>query len=628
MSSVHYSLSALVASTPHLLAYTIPLLLLSLLLTFAGTFLTLDRSRSFPSPSYTPVPLPGAFDRPKKRKLFWSLQGGIGGLASGYVFGLHLSTLLSLLVPAITPSVPLSPNSFLAVWILSAVATTVVGARYRYAALIFSAMSGGALLALGICVIIHPSLLPRQVLIVLFAIVLLAMVLLFSVPRLARLLHPTLRAATSSSGAFGLVLSIALLAHIPAWGDVWERLWLHDGESWGSPQEKGLSAAFCIFLSTGAAVDWLLNRWLGECPDEKWDNYLANYASNLPNDASRAGSFKPLFPNSFLDHLFNFSFKKEKDNILFSTSPTTGFKQPRGSISKDSTSLLPHSNQDFSQYPLGSTPDPLYDLPTLPSTPGFLKKALSQKMYKPSKKRSKNVIPNSGERKRIKFGGDLSSDSSDSDSETSKVRPWLKQKASLTASSSSPTMVNGFEPSTIDYDLELAKLKKDYVKAGRGEEVLDYSDFEEDLGSLGAPRKEWERVVSPWSPRFIKRHSTSTSMRSGTGDSGTGSGVSNLNVALPLGAVPATPSLIKALDRISVAQQDAFSFGAKSMTPPQIYPPSHVNVAKRKHRLDGMPRAEEFVSSDEENGHRQKEMDQKASQWEHFWKDVGAKANS
>jgi hypothetical protein len=80
------TLSGLVSSTPHLLAYSIPLLLISILLTFTGTYLTLDRSRSF-APSYSPVPLPGGFDRPKKLDLTWLLRGGIGGLANGYIFG-------------------------------------------------------------------------------------------------------------------------------------------------------------------------------------------------------------------------------------------------------------------------------------------------------------------------------------------------------------------------------------------------------------------------------------------------------------------------------------------------------------------------------------------------------------
>jgi len=79
-----YTLTTLLPTTPYLLAYSLPLLFLSLLLTFAGAFLTLDRSRSFP-PRYDAIP--SAFDRPKNTKLSWLLEGGIGGLAAGYAFG-------------------------------------------------------------------------------------------------------------------------------------------------------------------------------------------------------------------------------------------------------------------------------------------------------------------------------------------------------------------------------------------------------------------------------------------------------------------------------------------------------------------------------------------------------------
>ena len=76
------TLTTLLPSTPYLLAYSLPLLLLSVLLTVAGAFLTLDRTRSFP-PSYDTIP--GAFDVTKKR--FWFLEGGIGGSALGFAFG-------------------------------------------------------------------------------------------------------------------------------------------------------------------------------------------------------------------------------------------------------------------------------------------------------------------------------------------------------------------------------------------------------------------------------------------------------------------------------------------------------------------------------------------------------------
>ena len=87
-------LPPLLPTTPYLLAYTLPLLLLSLVLTFAGTFLTLDRTRSFPSSSgagstYAPLPIPGGFAKKSTKSLAskWVLEGGVGGLIGGYAFG-------------------------------------------------------------------------------------------------------------------------------------------------------------------------------------------------------------------------------------------------------------------------------------------------------------------------------------------------------------------------------------------------------------------------------------------------------------------------------------------------------------------------------------------------------------
>ena len=51
-SRTESTLSSLLASTSYLLAYALPLLFCSLLLTFAGAFLALDRT-SFSSPSLT-----------------------------------------------------------------------------------------------------------------------------------------------------------------------------------------------------------------------------------------------------------------------------------------------------------------------------------------------------------------------------------------------------------------------------------------------------------------------------------------------------------------------------------------------------------------------------------------------
>lgn len=82
------------------------------------------------------------------------------------------------------------------------------------------------------------------------------------------MLRPALRVATASSGAFSLVVSIALLARVAAWADVWERLWVSNGDGWGTSKEMGLSVAYCLFTCIGVGSDWALKKWLGECPDE------------------------------------------------------------------------------------------------------------------------------------------------------------------------------------------------------------------------------------------------------------------------------------------------------------------------------------------------------------------------
>ena len=85
---------------------------------------------------------------------------------------------------------------------------------------------------------------------------------------MSRTQHTSVRIGMASVGSFGTVQAIALLAHISSWAEVWDRLWIDNGGSWGTGQEKGLSAAFCLFVLLGTACDWFLRRRLGENPDE------------------------------------------------------------------------------------------------------------------------------------------------------------------------------------------------------------------------------------------------------------------------------------------------------------------------------------------------------------------------
>lgn len=81
-------LSSLLPTTSFALAYTLPLLFVSILLTFTGAFLTLDRTRVFP-PDVPSRRIPQSDKHAFLSSVSWALflRGGLGGLCLGYAFG-------------------------------------------------------------------------------------------------------------------------------------------------------------------------------------------------------------------------------------------------------------------------------------------------------------------------------------------------------------------------------------------------------------------------------------------------------------------------------------------------------------------------------------------------------------
>ncbi|KAI0643095.1 hypothetical protein C8Q79DRAFT_981567 [Trametes meyenii] len=569
------TLSLLLSSSPYLLAYALPLLFFSLLLTFAGAFLTLDRTRAF-APRYDALHSVETTKTQRAEatlKRVFRLEGGIGGISTGYVTGVHLTTFLSLLIPNVSSDRPLSSGAFVAVWLLSAIVCAVLSARWKYAALGFAGIVGYSTLALALSVIVHPSLLTRHVLIAVFTPIGLIMCLL----PIARTQHVFVRVGLTSAGSFGTVLSIALLARLPAWSDVWDRLWVHNGSGWGTTKEKGLSAAFCLFLLLGIASDWLLKLKLGENPDQKWDSYLAEYAATLPNAADRAGTFRPV--RSFWARHFGHR----------GTDP----------ISKD---IVFPADADLKR-PIPDSPLKLYKKQSLS---GSHSSHDSARRFTPPqellRKDRKPVLGKHRTREVIKFDPldpYTLSDSEDED-DFKKVVPAFVR--SPTRTDSMATLTN-----------EVPSPVKDGRSSGnRWVKTDSLSDDEEDV-TTGATR---EQTVSPdgekWSPDFIRRHSQrdlahrpSSAAFSQAASSSNGTGSSATLTPAVFTPVPATPSLIKAVERVNAAQQEAFGGHPARSTEglPMGSPPLGVEEPSRGRQ--GHPQ-----------GHN----------WDAFWRDVKAKA--
>jgi hypothetical protein len=228
----------------------------------------------------------------------------------------------------------------------------------------------------------------------------------------------------------------------------------------------------------------------------------------------------------------------------------------------------------------------------------------------PEKSRShkKVRVPgNTKGRKPVKFGAidELSSDSdSDLDEKPSLSNPALRPSLSY-STSSTPTLVDGRlgpgkqrpsypYPHKLDYDEELAKLKSQKLRFGETVQVLDYSDYEEDLTVQNYQGEERDKEEG-WSPGFLRRHQPSSPPTS-----------MSMPGAVP---IPATPSLIKAVDRIAVARRDAY--GARS---PPVVPGS---------RQESVAEGQVTGSDDDRDGQRVR-----APRWEEFWREVRTKAQS
>jgi hypothetical protein len=83
MSMTTVRLTNLLPTNGYLLPYAFSLFFASLVLTFAGAFLTLDRTRSF-------APANDVFqDKQKSTSRFIAsvFRGGVGGILTGFVFG-------------------------------------------------------------------------------------------------------------------------------------------------------------------------------------------------------------------------------------------------------------------------------------------------------------------------------------------------------------------------------------------------------------------------------------------------------------------------------------------------------------------------------------------------------------
>lgn len=296
------------------------------------------------------------------------------------------------------------------------------------------------------------------------------------------------------------------------------------------------------------------------------------------------GTFQP--PTSVLSRFFGLGQHAAPlipTEIVFPTD-----LKPKSKIStltklhKDTSILRPLSGFEFQTFP------------------AYLKKERSRRI--PQKRVKKTRDP-------VKFGGDLPSFGSDSEEDEWKTplgygMPWLDQGRSF----SPPVSVGTGSLRTIedhdDIDVEMEAAKAEAELGVHQDENREYSDFEEDDVTSAMQRN---RGFPEWSPDFLSRHS-----ESGATPTTSQRAVVEQPSALE-GAVPMTPSLIKAIDRITVARQDAYGAVGKSLRPSESSGPAGRGWLPGAKAYPPFP-----VSGDEGDNTSQK--------WDLFWREVREKA--
>lgn len=252
---------------------------------------------------------------------------------------------------------------------------------------------------------------------------------------------------------------------------------------------------------------------------QKWDSYLASYAANLPNANDRPGTFKPAV--GFWKRLTD---PPPKDPITFPPDTALGKRS--------------------------SASDPL-----------FRSAKLSRTSSRPHLQTKFKTLAVKG----AHYSSDSSSSSSDSEMDI--PRPWAKRSSSR-GSLGGATLAGSHNDS---------RSKGSKEKGKRKGVDPEYSDEESTPQGNTSPM---DRDAPGWMPGFIKRHSSRKAQDLESGsveldlkgvwkdsnpDNSPASAPSAPSSKPPSGAVPITPSLINALDRVSRAQSEAYA-GAR--TPP------------------------------------------------------------
>ncbi|PWN46624.1 hypothetical protein IE53DRAFT_391210 [Violaceomyces palustris] len=257
-----------------------------------------------------------------------ALGSGVGGACVGFLFFSFLSSMLACAICSNQPR-SLSPQSFFGIWLSTGLMGAFVGGHFRMVGQVLSGLLAGPSLTIFLTAMFGiRTIIIRAVLLCVSTSVLTAPLV---VPKRSVIHFHVLNLCTSLVGMLSLLLGVALYAppqaSSKAWIDLLALLFAKDGsetqtqavKKWGTSSFKGYIAGAALGTAAGFAFELLLHSKAAEDPEEEWNEYLGAYTkrfeslgggaggyANVVNggaEASRAGSFQP--PPGMLERIGN-----------------------------------------------------------------------------------------------------------------------------------------------------------------------------------------------------------------------------------------------------------------------------------------------------------------------------------
>ncbi|GAA5900496.1 hypothetical protein JCM5296_001563 [Sporobolomyces johnsonii] len=489
------------------------------------------------------------------------LQGGVGGVLFGSTCVSAFATLLTLLVVSRQSSASLSAWGTLAIALCPALLGAVAGGRWTWASKGSAALVGGLSLTLLFTTSFHPStVLPR--------LVLLAILLVFSL--FLTFLAPTRRfalpALAALSGAWLLVIGIDVFVHY-GFVDALGLLVAKDGVGemggnaeecvvqWGSGRGKGLAAGWWLLAAAGGA--WQGVWGLGTEGDELWNAYLTQFLSTHP--AQPLGTHFPAA--TFSERLKSFvtlSFLSKRrrpggaftdlprrtpwddDDVDAGADETGSFDLEKGFAQKHKKHSYGHS--DGEREPSDAWDS---DADTLAGLGG--------RLVRPSTRTTTRTLSS----KPARYGAVSSSDEDEEGVDGKSL--WSAAKASMAdkkvlrkkGSSGGMSGLSGRTAVSFTTGAEKDRREEDKVE----QKGLEKADQErEAVASL--PRLAKDSIATSNTKDSMVKHFSGHTTRINKPASYSGLETSEREIPPP-NVVPATPSLIKAIKRVSAAQRQA-----------------------------------------------------------------------